>query len=140
VTNPADGRCPVLSTLNEANLPDVVELSRRLDGIPLTTVVLLRADSSDLDALVAELDLDSKVAADGFDVLAQSIDLGALDVAMLDPRNPVLTYVQPGCQLDLGQVRRFTQLSQPVGAHLLEHPPLVRIHLGAINRAVTHQL
>lgn len=42
-----------------------------------------------MDAFVAELDFDAKLAADGPNIFAQRIVLGAVDVTVLDPA-PVL--------------------------------------------------
>jgi hypothetical protein len=96
--------------------------------------------SGDLDTLVADLYLDTQSTTDCFDVLAQRVDLGAPDVAVLDPRDAVLADLQPGCKLDRRQLGRLKELTQPGGTDFVEHALRGRIHLGAIDRTIAHQV
>jgi hypothetical protein len=66
--------------------------------------------SGDLDSFVAQLYLDTKPAAERLDVFPQGVDLGTINVTVLDAGDPVLADMQAHSQLDLREVRGFTEL------------------------------
>lgn len=83
------------------------------------------AGSGDLDPFVAKFNLDTKPATDSFNVFPQCVDLGTVNVAVLDPGHPVLADVQPRSQLDLCQLGCLTELPKPVRPDLIEQELLV---------------
>jgi hypothetical protein len=58
---------------------------------------------SDLNPPAAYLDLDVQLTADGLNVAAERIDLGALDVAVFEARNSVLANIESLGEFDLRQ-------------------------------------
>jgi hypothetical protein len=94
------------------------------------------ASSGDLDSFVAELNLDTKPAAKRLDVFPQSIDLGTINVTVLDAGHPVLADMQASSQLDLRQLRGLAELPKPVSPDLIDHALLVGIHSCPVNRTL----
>src|SRR5699024_6066091 len=80
--------------------------------------------------LVFEFDLRVQRTAECLDATTQGVDLGALDTTPLDARHPVLTDVEPFCEVDLGQ---DVLLTQSVDENVFQHPTLVLVHRFAID-------
>lgn len=95
--------------------------------------------SGDLDPCVAEINLDTKPATDGFDIFPQGIDLGTVIVAVLYPGHPVLAHMQTRSQLDLLQIRRLTELPKPVRPDLTEQELLASVHSNPVNRPLSQE-
>ncbi len=96
--------------------------------------------SGDLNALVPEFNLDAKTSTNCLYVFSKRVNLGSLDVPVLNPRYPVLAHVQASGEFHLGEIGSLAQLAETVSPDLFEEPLFMGVHGGPANRTLGQQV
>lgn len=96
--------------------------------------------SRDPESFVRELHFDAENAAEGLDILPQRVDLGSLDIAVLDSGHAILADLQALREVHLREIRGLAQVSQALRSDFLEQLALHGIHTLAIKRPFTQQV
>lgn len=69
-----------------------------------------------MDALVAEVDLDAQLTAEGVDVAAQGVDLSVFELAAFEGADAVLADVEQGGNVGLCEALGLAEFTEGVSA------------------------